>query len=288
MDSYSFEEYWKQYCIEQIPKLKERYKELMGYDFDIDNPKTLSEKIQWLKIYDSTLLKTVCSDKIAVRKYVESSLNDSNLFIPILAEYENFSEINFSKLPSNYVLKTNHGSHTNIIVKNKNIDIEKAKNKFSEWLSKDWTWWGYEMAYKHIHRKIFAEKFVTDGHSSLIDYKFLCFNGDPIYCQVIGNRNSNNKFLNYYNMDWKPCLDISRIDFKANYMIKIDKPYSFENMKDISRHLANKFKFVRIDFYEIDKRCYLSELTFFPGSGFIEYENNSKVNLQLGNLLNLA
>ena len=35
-----------------------------GYDFNIDNPKTIQEKIQWMKVYDSTSLKTKCADKI--------------------------------------------------------------------------------------------------------------------------------------------------------------------------------------------------------------------------------
>lgn len=276
---------WINFCEKQIPELKRLYKIHTGNNLDLNNCKTLSEKIQWLKIYDSNKLKIKCSDKLLVRDYCKEKLQ-KDLFVPILGVWKTFDEIDFNKLPNDYVLKTNHGSHTNIIVKNNKINKKEAKKSFDKWLSKDWSWWGKEMAYYPIDRKIFAEKYVQDKiNGELTDYKFLCFNGEPKFVQVINDRNTKKFHLNYYDMNFN-FVDISRIDVPNNKNIKDNKPYNFELMKEYAKKLSQDFNFVRVDFYEIDNIVYLSELTFFPASGFLKYKNE-KTNLMLGNMLKL-
>lgn len=276
---------WIKFCEKQIPELKNIYKKQTGKDLDLSNCKTLTEKIQWLKIYDSNPLKIKCSDKILVREYCKSKLG-VDLFIPIISVWNSFDEIDFEKLPNDYVLKTNHGSHTNIIVKNNNIDKTIAKRKFDEWLSKDWSWYGKEMAYYPIKRKIFAEQFVKDkNEGELTDYKFLCFNGEPKYCQVINDRGTKDFHLNYYDMNFN-FVDISITDIPNNKNFLDKKPSQFELMKEYAKTLAQDFNFVRVDFYEINNIVYLSELTFFPAAGFCKYKDE-KTDLMLGNMLNL-
>ena len=274
---------WLKYCISCKPKLREIWKREMHRDIDIDNPKTFTEKLQWIKIYDSSFLKTFCSDKLTVRNYCLDKLG-KDYFIPVISVYEKFDDIDFSKLPKDYVLKTNHGSHTNIIVRNGNIDINSARRKFNEWLSKDWTWWGLELAYKPIPRKIFAEKYMNDGHNELIDYKFLCFNGIPKFCQVISQRNEKGQHLNYYDMNFNPCKEMSRIDFPSNYDIPDNKPKNWQLMKETAKILSEDFNFVRVDFYEINGNMYISELTFYPYAGFIKYKN-AVTDKMLGDML---
>ncbi len=277
---------WIKFCENQIPELKRIYKNKTGKELDLNNCKTLTEKIQWLKIYDSNQLKCRCSDKILVRDYCKEKLG-VDLFIPIIGIWNNFDEIDFEKLPKQYVLKTNSGSHTNIIVNGGFIDKNKARQKFKEWLSKDWSWYGKEMAYYPIERKIFAEQFVKDkDNGELTDYKFLCFNGEPKYCQVINDRNTKNFHLNYYNMNFD-FVNISRTDVKNNPKILDEKPQSFEKMKEYATILSQDFNFVRVDFYEINKKSYLSELTFFPAAGFQKY-TKPDVDLYFGNMLKIT
>lgn len=276
---------WLDYCKSFIPQIKSRHKEMLGRDCNLDHPERLMDKLEWLKIYDSTFLKTYCSDKITVRKYVEKKLG-VDISIPMLGVYNNFDEIDFSKLPQNYVIKTNHGSHANIIVKNGKIDKLNAKKKFDEWLSKDWCWWGYELNYKLIPRKILVEKYMENGPAGLTDYKFVCFNGVPSFCQVIADRNCQSKHLNWYDMTWSECPWISRKDFPANYQIKHVKPKTFDLMKRYATILSSDFKFVRVDFYEIDGTPYFGELTFYPGAAYIQYTDDS-VDFKLGKMLRL-
>ena len=276
---------WKDYCISMIPKMKARFKQMMGREPDLENPKRLTDKLEWLKAYDSTFLKTYCADKILVRDYVKEKLG-KDISIPLLGTYDKFDDIDFNKLPKDYVMKTNHGSHTNIIVRNSQINKANAKRQFNEWLSKDWSWWGYEMHYVPIKRRILIEPFMSDGNPDLIDYKFICFNGKPTYCQVIADRHSAKKHLNWYDMNWEPCKNISRKDFPANYNLKHEVPKTFEEMKEYAAKLSEDFKFVRVDFYEINRKVYFGELTFIPGAAYIKYTDD-KVDFMLGEMLKL-
>lgn len=276
---------WLEYCKTFIPQIKARHKQMLGRECNLDNPQRLTDKLEWLKVYDSTFLKTYCSDKLTARKYVAAKLG-KDISISVIGIYDKFDDIDFSKLPKDYVIKTNHGSHTNVIVRNGKIDKTKAKKQFDEWMSKDWSWWGYELNYIPISRKIFIEPFMNDGHPDLVDYKFLCFNGKPTYCQVISDRHGKLKRLNYLDRKWLPVYDISRVDFPANYSIIDNPPRSINDMWSYAEKLSADFKFVRVDFYEINGKCYFGELTFLPGAAYIQYTNDA-TDYKLGSLLAL-
>lgn len=276
---------WLDYCKTFIQKIKARHKQMLGRECNLDNPQRLTDKLEWLKVYDSTFLKTYCSDKLSARKYVAAKLG-KDISIPVLGVYDKFDEIDFGKLPNDYVIKTNHGSHTNIIVRNGKIDKTKAKKQFDAWMSKDWSWWGYEFNYTLIPRKIFIEPFMNDGHADLVDYKFICFNGNPSFCQVISDRHGEQKRLNYLNRNWEPVTFLSRVDFPANYSIKDTKPVSLNDMWHYAAKLSSDFKFVRVDFYEINGQCYFGELTFIPAAAYIQYVND-ETDFYLGKYLTL-
>ena len=276
---------WTNYCISLIPKIKARFKQMMGFEPNLENPKRFTEKLEWLKIYDSTFLKTYCADKITAREYVKEKLG-KDISIPLIGIYDKFDDIDFSILPKDYIMKTNHGSHTNIIVRNGKLNKNTVRQKFNEWLSKDWSWWGYEMFYKPIPRKIVIEKFMSDGNIALTDYKFLCFNGRPIYCQAMTDRGTNHMAVNYYDMNWNPCKEISRLDLPANYNKINAKPKTFEQMIEYATILSKDFKFVRVDFYEIEAKVYFGALPFIPAASYVKYKNPN-TDFEFGKLLKL-
>lgn len=57
-------------------------------------------------------------------------------------------------------------------------------------------------------------------------------------------------------------------------------------MKEYATKIAQDFKFVRVDFYEVNNRIYLGELTFTPGAFIFKY-NNPDEEIKIGNLLKL-
>lgn len=257
----------------------------MGYDLNLDNPKTISEKLNWLKIYDSTFLKTLCSDKLKAREYVEDKIG-KDLFLPVLGVYDKFEQIDFSKLPKDYVIKCNHGSGMNIIVKDGRIDKVDAKSKIDKWMQTDYLHL-LEFTYKPIQKKIFIEQYAENaGKNALTDYKFSCFNSEPKLCQVMNDRFTNNLHFNYYDINFNKLTDISRNDHPANYALKDEKPKNWELMLQYAKKLSENFKFVRIDFYEINDEVCISELTFYPNGGYLKYKNKD-TELKLGNLLKI-
>ena len=260
---------------------------MAGVKINLDNPKTIQDKINWLKLFDSTPLKTRCADKILVHEYCKEKLGE-DICIPIIKTYNKAEDIKWDELPDQFVIKCNHGSGMNIIVKDKKkLDKGAARAKLAKWLKHDFTFDnGYEMHYHNIKRKILAEKFMSDGHADLVDFKIFCFNGVPKMCLVIGNRNSKTgSYRNYYDMDFN-FINLSKTRHKNNPKIRDKKPEQFEKMKEYAAKLSEDFKFVRVDFYEIDGKVYLGELTFTPASGLFNYTDKKK-EIEIGNLLKL-
>lgn len=277
---------WIEYCKSFANKLCEIFKKRTNRILNLSNPKTLSEKIQWLKIYDCTFLKTFCADKIAIHNYCKSKLNE-DICIPILGIYDKIEEIDFSKLPNKFVIKYNFGSTYNVIVKDKSkLNLNEIKKKFEFWKNDNYSFKSIELQYLNIPKKIFIEEYKENkGHSDLTDYKIFCFNGQPKFVQLIADRNSN-KITNHYDVNWNYCDLWERNDIKSDKNVIIEKPKTFNQMLLYAEKLSKDFKFVRIDFYEIEDKTYLGEMTFTPNAGFYNFKNEN-ADFILGEMLNL-
>ncbi len=255
--------------------LKAMYKLSMGETLNLDNPKSFSEKIQWLKLYDSTPLKTRLADKYLVRDWVAEKIGEEYL-VPLLGVWDSFDEIGFDALPNQFVLKCNHGSGMNAIIKDKStIDKAALKKQFDEWMETDFSALYFEMHYRSIPRKIIAEKYMEDkATSELRDYKFYCFNGNPKYCQVISDRGSDES-IDFFDMQWtlQPFTGLGAPGHPFPHSRStIPRPETIAEMIRAATLLSTGFPFVRVDFYEIQGRMYFGELTFTPAGGFGVFE----------------
>ena len=273
---------WEEYCLSQESKLQKMFP-----NANLKNPTKLTDKLQWLKIHDSTMLKAYCADKITLRDYCKDKIG-KNLCIPILAIYDKPEQIEWNKLPNQFVIKCNHGSAMNIIVKDKKtINIDKTNKQLNAWLKCKYGDLSYELFYNLITPKIFIEEFKSDkANGALTDYKFICFNGKIKYLQVINGRFTNSLHFNYYTPDFIPLKNVSWNAHPARYDLIDKKPSNFEEMKMYASKLCAEFKCVRVDFYSINNETYLSELTFIPASGRITY-SNPKIDLEFGQMLKL-
>lgn len=279
----------KQAVLKLIPKifypylLKRWYKINTGKTLDLKHPKTFNEKIQWLKLYDSTPLKTKLADKYLVRNWVKEKIGEEYL-IPLLGVWKKFDDIDFDKLPNQFVLKTNHGSGMNIIVKDKSkFDKKDAKQKFDKWLKINYAFkFGFELHYKNIKPLIIAEKYLENINGETKDYKFLCFDGEPKCIWVDSDRYSEHK-RNVFDLNWNE----QKITFHNYEQAKfIEKPVNLEKMTELSKILSEGFKHVRVDFYEVNNKVYFGEVTFTSSSG-IEKISPHEFDLELGNLIHL-
>lgn len=267
--------------------LKRKFKSNLKYDLNLLNPNTFSEKIQWLKINDRKDIYTILVDKYKVREYIKEKLGEEYL-IPLIGIWDDPDDIDFNKLPDQFVLKCNHNSGLGMcICKDKSkLDISKVRRELKKGLKQDYYLTGREWPYKNVSRKIIAEKYMKNEYETeLKDYKFFCFNGNPEYCQVICDR-STNETIDFFDMNWVHQEFIGLNSKCSNSKHPIAKPVTFEKMKEFACILAKNTKFVRIDFYEIERKLYFGEITFYPASGFGNFKP-SEWNEKLGDMINL-
>ena len=251
-----------------------------GVGLNLEKPVTIQDKLSWLMIYDCNNLKTKCADKYLLREYCVEKLG-KDICLPLLGVYSSTKEIDWGKLPNEFVIKCNHGSGMNFVVKDKSkANKSEIYNKLEYWLMDNFALRNtYEAQYYNIRPKIVVEKLMKDEkqQESLFDYKFWCFNGEPKLYTI--NDGHGHGDIMYYNMDGS---ENNLYGVKHNNTYK--KPINFSIMVDYAKKLSNPFKFVRVDFYEVNDEVYLGELTFTPGCGYFKYKNPDD-DKKIGNLL---
>lgn len=238
-----------------------------------NNPQRLTEKIQWLKIYDRNPQYTIMVDKYLAKGYVAEKIGNQYI-IPTLTVWENENEIDIGALPDQFVLKCTHDSGGVFICTNKNeFDIDGAKKKIGKRLKNRYYLLGREWAYKNVKPKIIAEEYLIDEETKdLRDYKIFCFNGMPKLIQVDFDRFTNHK-RNIYTTEWDR-LD-AEIQYQSDSLIDIPKPKCLDEMLDLASTLSKGIPHVRTDFYVVNGKIYFGELTLYHGSGFERFKPDS-------------
>lgn len=236
---------------------------------DLSKPQTFNEKIQWLKLYDCKDQYTEFVDKFKVRKYISDTIGDEYL-IPLIGVWDKFEDIDFDKLPNQFVLKPTHTSGNVFICKDKSeINFIKIKKEINDWLAREYYWIHREWPYKNIKPRIVCEKFMVDeSGTELKDYKFFCFNGVPKAMFVATDRGVDTRF-DFYDMDF------NHLPFMQHYKNStklINKPKGFDEMVILAKKLSNNLPHVRVDFYDINGKIYFGELTFYHFSGLEKFE----------------
>ena len=266
--------------------LKKVFPKYMGYPLDLENPKTFSEKLQWLKVNYRNPIQTVMVDKHEAKNFIAERVG-SQYIIPTLAVWDSVEDIDFDALPNQFVLKSTHDSGGIVICKDKSsLDFEAAKAKLSVSLKRDYSKIAREWAYQNVPRRIIAEEYISElGKNDLLDYKMYSFHGEPKLTVVCSNRFSKiGTRMNFYDINWEPM----GIHF-GHYPplpTEFPKPATYEEMKRLTAELSKDCPFLRVDFYEIKGRLYIGELTFFPGAGFEKFRPMTK-DYELGEWLHL-
>lgn len=252
------------------------YKHFFGEKMNWKHPQNLNQWIQWIKFNGDTSQWTKLADKYLVREYLaEQGLE--NILVDLYGVWENPADIDFEKLPSQFVLKANHGSGEILIVKDKSqLDSAEVIKKCSDWLAQPY---GYDMAEMHYHdipRKIIAEQLLPAdsqpvGSQSLIDYKVWCVGGEPQAIFVCSNRRSGGVIdTALFDTEWNE-IDEYLVHDERHPRVgqKMPKPASLDEMLRSARILAKNHPQVRADFYDVDGKLYFGELTFTAMGGFL-------------------
>jgi TupA-like ATPgrasp len=241
-----------------------KFKDVHGRFPNVLWPTTFNERVTRKMIFDRRPILTAFADKLRVRDYVAATIGPD--YLPeIYYITEDPSDIPFQSLPEQFVIKANHGSGWNIIVKNRaQIHEEEIIRTTKNWLAQNYYYEDREWCYKNIKPKIFIERFLeTPDQDVPEDYKLFTFNGRVEFIQVDMDRFTGHK-RNVYDRAWR------RLDIRFGYPNierEIPSPKALEEMIGCAERLGAGLDFIRADFYYVDSRLIFGEITNFPEAG---------------------
>lgn len=243
-----------------------------GYSLDLDNPRSMNQKIFWLKFNYQDPMVTRCCDKYAVKGYVEEVLGPGYV-IPTIAAWEKAEDIDFSVLPQKYVMKVNWSSGYNVIVNgNSDPDREMIREKMRKWMrpQQNSYYHAFNWGYKNMKPMVYAEEYIEQVEGQLYDYKFFCCNGEVKFWFIATDRQEDGRLTHdFFDMDF------NKLPFDYGGRLhsekELKKPKFYEEMLSCARKLSKPFPFVRVDFYETEDAFYVGEMTFYPGGGVLAF-----------------
>ena len=245
------------------------FRRQLGYRLDLKNPKTFNEKLQWLKLHDRNPLYTTLVDKCAVKDWVAERIG-AEYVTETYVRWDRVEDIDISDLPERFVLKTNHDCGGIVICRDRAaFDLGAARRKLAKHLRRNYYWCGREWPYKGVRPCVFAEEYLDPGDSGMTDYKLMCFGGKVHCVFTCTGRSEGDLRVDFFDLDW------NRLPFTRHYSnadVPPNAPARLEEMVALSERLAERIPFVRVDFYEVAGELYFGEMTFYPGSGFEEFD----------------
>lgn len=247
--------------------LKWLFRLRMGYKLNLDNPQTFSEKLQWLKLYNRKPEYTQMVDKVGAKEYVAKIIGEEYI-IPTIGVWDSVDDIDFDKLPNQFVLKTTHGGgNTGVVIcrDKANFDIAAAKRKLNKSLRQDIYTLFREWPYKDVKRRIIAEDVI--GGDDISDYKFSCYNGVATDVMICMDRTSGDTKFYFWDANWN-LLRYNKRGKASPADFHIPQPKNLDKMFEIAGILSQGIPYLRVDLYNIDGKIYFGEMTFFPQSGF--------------------
>lgn len=245
-----------------------------GHTFPWNNPQDLNEKITWLLAKTDTGLWSAYADKYGVRDYISQKGYGKNL-TKCYGVWNSADDINFDSLPEMFVIKCTHDCGSTYIIDKKVCNYAELKKKLKCHLEKKFGYETCEPHYLKIKPQIVAEEYLDDSNnsSSLIDYKFWCYNGHTDYVLVCYDRyREENGHVTSTRMvydvnDWHPRKDMLSVDLQRQNFKPLPKPENFENMVSMAKDLSLGFPIVRVDLYNVNGKIYFGEMTFTSNCG---------------------
>ena len=252
--------------------LKLLFRLRMGYKLNLDNPQTFCEKLQWLKLHNRKPEYTQMVDKYDAKRYVADIIGEEYI-IPTIGVWDRVEDIDFDKLPNQFVLKCTHDSGGIVICKDKSqLDIAATKKLLRRGLKKNYYWQNREWPYKNITPRIICEQYMVDESGyELKDYKWFCFDGVAKALFIAtdrGVKGEETKF-DFYDTEFN---HLPFTNGHPNASKEIKKPAGFEQMKQLASQLSKGQPHLRVDFYDINGKIYFGELTFYHWSGTMPFD----------------
>lgn len=275
------------YCVNILSDatyLKWVFRHNMGYSLNLKNPKSYSEKLQWLKLYYKRPEYTKLVDKIDVKDYV-SSIVGKKYIIPTIGKWNSLDDIDWESLPNQFVIKATNDSGGVVVCKDKtSLDIENANNLLRGKGDRDYTKYNKEYPYHDVPHRFIAEEYMEDESGfELKDYKIFCFDGKAKFLFVATGRQQNDTRFDFYDAEFN---HLPIINGHPNAEVWPTKPENYEEMLSVAEKLSKGMPHVRVDLYNVNGKIYFGELTFFHWSGTVPFKPR-EWDYKFGEYLNL-
>lgn len=248
-----------------------KYRRTFNRQLNFKKPVGFNEKLNWLKLYDRNPIYTTMVDKYAAKDYISSSVGEMYT-VPTIGVWEKWEDIDFDTLPQQFVIKTTHDSGGVCICKDKgNFDFTKAEKKIKESLKTNFYWAFREWPYKNVKPRIIVEEYLydmNDPEKAIDNWKFYVSYGDVFayYC-TIGGGHSEKLQMTFFD-DERNIIPARNIRYPNSTIDKITFPNQLDEMKKLASKLGENIPFLRVDFYYVNNKIYIGELTLYPGAGF--------------------
>lgn len=252
------------------PYLQLNYYAHMGRKLDLKQPRTYTEKLQWLKLYDRDPRYPMLVDKLAVRRYIAQTVGQAYL-VPLLGAWDRAEDVDFDSLPRQFVLKCTHDSGGVLLCPDKEqLDRQQAIQKLRKWMNRNYYWKNREWPYRSVKPRILAEAYLQEDGQPLRDYKFFCFDGAAKLMFVVTDRQSSKETkFDFFDMDYRHLPVCSG---HPNSQIPPEKPGQFSKMRHLAQQLSQDFPHLRVDFYEVGGKVYVGELTLYHWGGMVPFD----------------
>lgn len=266
-------------------RIKYRYKVGKG-KIDFDHPVTYNEKMQWIKMHDRKEVYHRMVDKIEAKAFISETVG-ADYVVPTICTWNAPEDISLDQLPDKFILKNTFDSGTySICSDKKTFSIENAIQKLNSTRGKDYYLYSREWPYKGLSQRVIAEPLLSNSNGfPLVDYKFMTCSGVPRLLFILSERDKrDHAYQNIFDMDGNP-VPYGQYGYESNPNVPA-LPQNFALMQQLARKLSENTYCLRVDFYEVDGKPYVGELTFFDNGGFSKFTDSTIDNLW-GSWINL-
>ena len=270
--------------------LQKVFEEKMGRPLNLENPKSFSEMIQWIKLYYHNPVMSRCADKVLFKEYIKEQLGEGYT-AKLYDVWEMPEEVNLRDIPEQCAVKSNcssDGCNIKLITDKSKIDFDKAEKEIKT------SWFdrlklhtnSFANYYYEVQPKVYVGEYLEEDD----DYDVLCFHGEPkfVYVKTEHFNNGVNREVGYpvsfYTTDWQ-YIDTKYKELPTQK--DIPKPAHLKEMLEISRKLSKEFPFVRVDFFENAGKLYVAEFSFAPWAGLRAYEPEA-MDYEMGKWLDIV
>lgn len=280
----------QKWSVERNPmnEINRYYIPVFGKKPNLKHPHNLIEKIYWMQLHCDTSKWTLCADKYRMREYVKSC--GYEVYLPKLYgvwyTINDFTEEQWERCPSQFVIKANNGCGTVLMISDKSgFVFKELKRILSRWMSIPYGYRGYQPHYLGIKPCFFAEELLSQDEElqklspkSIVDYKIWCFNGHVESILVVHNRTKKTAGIDLFDASWNHIAEHIKINehFYVDENKKYSRPDCLEEMKNVASKLSKGFPQMRVDFYIVNGKPVIGELTMATGYGYFteDYYNH--------------